>query len=95
MGYINILLYQKRVYEAKCNNVCNVIRELWRKSAIDNGSVTMDTCPSQPENAGKQVAGRQTARERSRYLPRCVFSNLHPLPQSHRQQQPSPKFIFF
>lgn len=30
MGYINNLLWWKTVYEAKCNNVCNVIRDLWR-----------------------------------------------------------------
>lgn len=55
-GYTNNLLCQKRVYEAKCNNVCNVIRDLWRKR--DSGSVSTNTCPSQPENAGKQVAGK-------------------------------------
>lgn len=38
----------------------------------------MDACPSQPENARKQVAGRQTPWERSHYLPQCVFSDLHP-----------------
>lgn len=78
MGYINNVLCRKRVYEAKCNNVCNVIRYLWRQSPIANGSVSMDACPSQPENARKQVAGRQTPWERSHYLPQCVFSDLHP-----------------
>lgn len=77
MGYINNVLCRKRVYEAKCNNVCNVIRYLWRQSPIANGSVSMDACP-QPENARKQVAGRQTPWERSHYLPQCVFSDLHP-----------------
>ena len=85
MGYINNLLCQKRVYEAKCNNVCNLIRDLWRKSVTGNRSMSTDTCPSQAENAGRQVTGRQTPWERSHYLSRRVFSNLHPLPQSHRQ----------
>lgn len=91
------MLCRKRVYEAKCNNVCNVIRDLWRQSAIANGSVSMDTCPSQPENARKQVAGRQTPWERSHYLPQCVFSDLHPC-LSHtdnRSLLPSSFFFFF
>lgn len=59
MGYINNLVCQKRVYEAKCNNVCNVIKDLRMKSAIDNQSVSTDTHLSQPERDGKQAAVRR------------------------------------
>lgn len=59
MGYINNLVCQKRVHEAKCNNVCNVIRDLWMKSAIDNQTVSTDTYLSQPEHDGKQVVVRR------------------------------------
>lgn len=60
MDYINNLLCWKTVHEAKCNNICDVIRDLWRKSVTETKSASMDTDPSQPENAGRQMTGRQT-----------------------------------
>lgn len=54
MDYINNLLWWKTVYEAKCNTVCNVIRDLQRKSVIETRSMSMDTDPSQPEMLGSR-----------------------------------------
>lgn len=56
MGCINNLLCPKRVYEAKCNNVCYVIRDHWMKSSIDKQSASTDTRPSEAEQGGEQQA---------------------------------------
>lgn len=56
MGCINNLLCPKRVYEAKCNNVCYVIRDHWMKSSIDKQSASTDTRPSKAEHGGEQQA---------------------------------------
>ncbi|PKU35091.1 transhypothetical protein [Limosa lapponica baueri] len=59
MGYIDNLLCQKRVYEAKWNNVGNVIRDLWRKIATDNGSPLVHVCAKNLVAFVSQEAGNK------------------------------------
>lgn len=72
MGCINNLLCQKRVDEAKCNNVCNVIRDHWMKSSVDRQSASTDICPSEAEQDGKRRLTHGAGPTS------CPFKPLHP-----------------